>query len=70
MVLADLGADVLRVIRPGTDLVVPDSGRPDLGASLRNPWDVLNRNRPAIGVDLRTPAGVELVLELAGRAES
>lgn len=69
MVLADLGADVLRVIRPGTDLVVPDSGRPDLGASLRNPWDVLSRNRPAIGVDLRTPSGVELVLELAGRAD-
>ncbi len=69
MVLADLGADVLRIVRPGTDLVVPDAGRPDLGTSQRNPWDVLNRNRPAIGVDLRSPSGAGLVRELAVRAD-
>jgi alpha-methylacyl-CoA racemase len=69
MVLADLGAEVLRIVRPGTDLVVPDADRPDLGSALRNPWDVLNRNRPAVGVDLRSPSGAQLVRELAGRAD-
>ncbi len=69
MVLADLGADVVRVVRPGTDLVVPDPDRPDLGASRRNPWDVLHRNRPAIAVDLRRDDGVDLVLELVGAAD-
>jgi len=69
MVLADLGADVVRVTRPGSALVVPDADRPDLGAEQRNPWDVLNRNRPAVGVDLRQPGGVRLVVDLADGAD-
>lgn len=69
MMLADLGADVVRIARPGTGLVVPDPDRPDLGETQRNPWDVLHRNRPAVGVDLRRPEGVDLVLDLADRAD-
>ncbi|HLI43750.1 MAG TPA: CoA transferase, partial [Acidimicrobiales bacterium] len=56
MVLADLGADVLRVERGST---VPD--RPD---EMGSAWDVLQRGKRSIGVDLKDPAGVELVLAL------
>ena len=69
MVLADLGAEVVRIARPGTGLVVPDPDQPDLGASQRNPWDVVNRNRPAIGVDLSVPSGVHLVRRLVDGAD-
>lgn len=72
MYLADLGADVVRIDRPRVDARYP-SGSAELGAdgarSLRNPYDVLNRNRSGVGVDLRTPEGVELVFDLVERAD-
>jgi alpha-methylacyl-CoA racemase len=52
MVLADLGADVVRVDRPD---------RPNAVARM----DVLNRGRRSIAVDLKHPDGVEVVLRLA-----
>ncbi|HKH88537.1 MAG TPA: CaiB/BaiF CoA-transferase family protein, partial [Acidimicrobiales bacterium] len=61
MVLADLGADVLRVERAAA---VP-AQRPE-GKS----WDLLQRGKRSIGVDLKHPAGVELVLCLAERADA
>ena len=59
LMLADLGADVLRVDRlaPVSD-VFPRQPRTDL----------LNRGRRSIAVDLKRPEGVELVLQLAERA--
>jgi alpha-methylacyl-CoA racemase len=60
MVLADLGADVLRVERSSA---VPET-LPD-GPS----WDLLNRGKRSIGVDLKHPDGVALVLSLAERAD-
>ena len=58
MVLADLGADVVRVDRP--------DGRFDLSAPER---DVLLRGRRSVAADLKTPEGVALVLDArrAGR---
>src|SRR5271165_7488546 len=61
MVLADLGADVLRVERAAA---VPTQ-RP-AGKS----WDLLQRGKRSIGVDLKHPAGVELVLGLVERADA
>jgi alpha-methylacyl-CoA racemase len=61
MVLADLGADVLRVERSST---VPD--RPD---ELGGAWDVLQRGKRSIGVDLKDGAGVDLVLDLVGTSD-
>lgn len=57
-VLADLGADVVRVdrARPAPDV-------------LGFPNDPLRRSRRTIGVDTKTPEGVELVLRLAERAD-
>jgi alpha-methylacyl-CoA racemase len=57
MVLADLGADVVRIDRPtGTAHTRPDS-------------DILNRSRPNLGVDLKTPSGVALVQRLIDAAD-
>lgn len=57
MVLADLGAEVVRVERPG---------RFDLSDSARDP---LLRGRRSVEVDLKSPAGVELLLRLVERAD-
>jgi alpha-methylacyl-CoA racemase len=56
MVLADLGADVLRVDRPGV---------PNAVARM----DVLNRGRRSIAVDLKRPEGAEIVLRAAAGAD-
>ncbi|CQD18113.1 alpha-methylacyl-CoA racemase [Mycobacterium lentiflavum] len=58
MLLADLGADVVRVERPGppASTVPPEQ-------------DVLRRNRRSIVVDLREPEGVRTVLALAAKAD-
>jgi alpha-methylacyl-CoA racemase len=56
MVLADLGADVVRVDRPG--------GGNGLAAN-----DVLGRSRRSLAVDLKHPAGSEVVLRLVESAD-
>jgi len=60
MLLADLGAEVLRVDRP-------DAAEREgpAGLDLR----VLNRSRRSVGIDLKAPAGAELVLDLVARAD-
>ncbi|GAA2084627.1 CaiB/BaiF CoA-transferase family protein [Aeromicrobium tamlense] len=59
MLLADLGADVIRIDRPGGNaLQVAPPER-----------DILGRNRPSAAVDLKTSEGVELVLQLVERAD-
>jgi alpha-methylacyl-CoA racemase len=58
MVLADLGADVLRVDRAGAG--------PGLG---RTPGNPLDRGRRSVAADLKGPGGAELVLRLASAAD-
>lgn len=79
MFLADLGADVLRIDRPaGSPRFPTGEGPGDRGAGSggapqpeahTNPWDVLNRNRTGVAVDLRSEAGRRLVHQLAERAD-
>ncbi|HUX04893.1 MAG TPA: CaiB/BaiF CoA-transferase family protein [Acidimicrobiales bacterium] len=57
MLLADMGADVLRLERGSVD------------APIATTWDILNRSRPSVAIDLKNDAGRDLVLELAGQAE-
>ncbi len=52
MMLADMGAEVIRVDRAGS--VGGDPNKPNL--------EILNRGRRSIGVDLKSPDGVETVL--------
>ena len=61
MLLAELGADVVRVDRPA------DSG---LGIGMAPKFHLLNRSRPSIAVDLKHPDGVETVLRLVERADA
>jgi alpha-methylacyl-CoA racemase len=57
-ILADLGADVIRVdrARPGADV-------------LTVPGDPLTRSRRSIGVDVKSPSGVDLVRRLVDLAD-
>src|SRR5712692_2105590 len=60
MLLADMGADVLRVHRvESVDRGFDPGGVP-----------VLDRNRRSVGVDLKNPDGVETVLRLVGEADA
>ncbi len=59
MMLADAGADVVRVDRADARQGVAGSG----------PVDVVGRGRRSVAVDLKRPEGVELVLRLAERAD-
>lgn len=55
MVLADLGADVIQVHKPGSVQTIPG--------------DFLGRNRRSVAIDTRTPEGAELVLGLVERSD-
>jgi alpha-methylacyl-CoA racemase len=59
MMLADLGADVLRIVRAGRDAGPP----PDKGA------DILGRGRAAVAIDLKAAGATELVLHLVDHAD-
>lgn len=61
MVLADLGAEVIRVDR--ADLVVG-------GHTSSTRTDLHNRGKRSVGVDLKHQGGVEVVLRLAGSADT
>lgn len=58
MLLADLGADVVRVDRPGGP-----------GIAIDPAYDVTNRNKRSVVVDLKSPDGPGRVLDLAARAD-
>ena len=59
MLLAEAGAEVLRITRPDSP-----AGRGTAGS------DLLLRSRASIGVDLKTAGGVGLVLDLVERADA
>ena len=58
MMLADHGARVIRIERPGTD---------DAGAANR---DILSRNREFLALDLKSPEGIARVIALAEQADA
>lgn len=60
MMLADMGADVLRIDRPEA---------PDMGPRRDERWQFGGRGKRSLVVDLKTPAGRDRVLDLAGRAD-
>src|SRR5688500_6114725 len=58
-ILADLGADVIRIERPGGGA---------LSGGLRS-TDFLTRGRPSVALDLKNPDAVATVLELVESAD-
>ena len=57
MILADLGADVIRVERPGGQMLTG------------GPYDLLNRGRPSVALDLKDPEAIATVLDLVAAAD-
>ena len=60
MMLADMGAEVLRIDR---------TEEPDLGVDVEPGFQLLNRGRRSVAVDLKRRRGAELVLGLVARAD-
>ena len=58
MVLSDLGAQVIRVERPAS-----------CAPGLPDPVDPLTRGRTSVGLNLKDPAGIELLLLLIESAD-
>jgi alpha-methylacyl-CoA racemase len=58
MILADLGAEVIRVDRPGGNLMVANPA-----------FDLLNRGRPSVALNLKNPEAVEVVRRLVAQAD-
>lgn len=96
MVLADLGADVLRIARPGVNYQTvgdgasdadgpvgaddsdradsstagnPNNGSTVPGGGTENPYDILNRSRRAVEIDLRAEGAKEFVHTLLRDAD-
>ncbi len=61
MLLADMGADVLRVDRLQAS---------DLGLPVEPKYDIMSRGRRSIALDLKQPAAIETVLQIAARADA
>jgi len=61
MLLADLGAEVIRVDR---------TSQVDIGIDRGRKYNVLNRSRKSISVDLKNPDGIKTVLKLVENADA
>jgi alpha-methylacyl-CoA racemase len=68
MLLADAGAQVLRLERAQPGAVERDEAARAAGATPH--WDLVNRSRPSVGIDLKHPDAVELVLGLVEQADA
>lgn len=72
MVLSDLGAEVIKIERPITG--DPRRAYPPTvegnGASLSAPFLFYNRNKKSVTLDLQTPLGRDLFLELVSKSDA
>jgi crotonobetainyl-CoA:carnitine CoA-transferase CaiB-like acyl-CoA transferase len=66
MLLADLGADVIKVERPGAGDDMRHIGGKD---GISPAFAAVNRNKRGIAIDLKKPEGRDLALILAARAD-
>jgi crotonobetainyl-CoA:carnitine CoA-transferase CaiB-like acyl-CoA transferase len=69
MLLADLGADVIKVEKPGRGDGARYMGEPMLGPLESDYYVSLNRNKRDVLLDLQTGRGREVALELAARCD-
>ena len=67
MMLADAGAQVLRLERAPAGAV--EAGEAFATSGAGSYWDLLNRSRPSVGIDLKNPDALELVLGLVEQAD-
>lgn len=69
MVLGDLGAEVVKVERPGSGDDTRSWGPPYDAAGRATYFQAVNRNKRSVALDLRDPGGRERALELALEAD-
>ena len=67
MMLADAGAQVLRLERAAPGAVERADEQRASGSARY--WDLLNRSRPSVGIDLKHPDALTLVLDLVEQAD-
>jgi alpha-methylacyl-CoA racemase len=67
MMLADAGAQVLRLERAPAGAV--EAGEEFANSGAGSYWDLLNRSRSSVGIDLKNPDALELVLGLVEQAD-
>jgi alpha-methylacyl-CoA racemase len=67
MMLADAGAQVLRLERAPAGAV--EAGEAFAQSESGSYWDLLNRSRPSVGIDLKNPDALGLVLDLVEQAD-
>lgn len=67
MMLADAGAQVLRLERAPAGAV--EAGEEFEKSGAGSYWDLLNRSRSSVGIDLKNPDALELVLGLVEQAD-
>ena len=58
MMLSDMGADIVHIVRKGEM------------AMLEQKYEIINRGRRSVGIDLKNPKGVETVLRLVEQADA
>ncbi len=68
MMLGDLGADVIKVERPGVGDETREWGPPEAGGEAAY-YLCVNRNKRSITVDLKKPEGQEIIKKLARKAD-
>lgn len=61
MLLADMGADIIRIERPGPV---------DLGISMPPQYNLLNRSRASVALDLKNEHAAELILKLCETSDA
>jgi crotonobetainyl-CoA:carnitine CoA-transferase CaiB-like acyl-CoA transferase len=69
MVLADLGAEVIKIERPGSGDDTRAWGPPYDAGGRSTYFDAVNRNKRSLALDLATPAGLAQARALAGEAD-
>ena len=69
MLLADLGADVIKIEPPGTG----DQTRGSMGFKMKGPDSMgflnMNRNKRSVTLNLKSPAGRDVLLRMAKDAD-
>ena len=71
-VLADWGADVIKVVPPGIAdpmLGTPIAGLPEKDVGVAFMWEILNRGKRCIALDIATDDGRQVLLDLVATAD-